>query len=125
MTLVTSNELLAEARKNIDYVSVDEAKTLHGSDDVVFVDIRDSKELVDPGAIPGAIHAPRGGLEFSLDPASELANPKLNSGKRLIMVCGSGGRATLATKLAKDMGHDAVCLEGGFKGWKAAGGPVA
>ena len=60
-----------------------------------------------------------------LDPASDFSMPELISGKRLVMVCGSGGRAAFATKLAKDMGHDAVCLEGGFKGWRAAGGEVA
>ncbi|MEM8988593.1 MAG: rhodanese-like domain-containing protein [Pseudomonadota bacterium] len=124
MSKVTSADLIAAAKAAIDHISVDDAKPLAGGGDVVFVDVRDSKEL-EAGAIPGAVHAPRGGLEFALDPASDFAVAELVSGKRLVMVCGSGGRAAFATKLAKDMGHDAVCLEGGFKGWKAGGGPVA
>ena len=123
MTNATSEKLLAAARAAIDHVSIDEAKSLCDGGAAVLVDIRDSKEL-DAGAIPGAVHAPRGGLEFALDPCSELAMTELTSGKRLIMVCGSGGRAALATKLAKDMGANAVCLQGGFKAWKAAGGSV-
>ena len=120
---VTSAQLLAEAKAAIDHVSVQDARSQADDGSAVLVDIRDSKEL-DAGAIPGAVHAPRGGLEFALDAQSDFAMPELTAGKRLIMVCGSGGRAAFATKLARDMGHDAACLEGGFKGWKAAGAPV-
>ena len=123
MSKVTSADLLAAAKAAIEFISVEDAKALANDDTAVFVDVRDSKEL-EAGAIPGAIHAPRGGLEFALDPASDFAVTELTSGTRLVRVCGSGGRASFATKLAKDMGHDAVCLEGGFKAWKTAGGEV-
>ncbi len=123
MSAKTAQQMLDAAKAEINYMSVEDAKALHKDGSVLFVDLRDSKEL-EGGMIAGAVHAPRGGLEFALDPTSELARPELNAGKRLVMVCGAGGRATLATKLAKDMGYDAVCLAGGFKAWKEAGGPL-
>ena len=123
MTKLTSSQLLADARATIQHISVEEAIALHAASRAVFVDIRDSKEL-ESGAIPRAVHAPRGGLEFALDPTTDLSVPELVAGVQLVMVCGSGGRAALATKLALDMGHDAVCLEGGFRGWQSSGAPV-
>ena len=124
MATTTSAELMAAARSAIRYISLDDAKPLVDDPNTVFVDVRDSKELSDSGTIPGALHVPRGGLEFALDAASDFAMPELTSGKQLVLVCGSGARATFATKLAQDLGQNAICLEGGFKAWKASGAPV-
>lgn len=118
MTKVTSADLLKAARAEINHLSVADAQALQQANEAVLVDIRDSKEL-EAGAITGAIHAPRGGLEFALDPASGMGMPALLEAPHLIMVCGSGGRAALATKLAQDMGHNASCLDGGFKAWSS------
>lgn len=120
---MTSAERVAAAKAAIESMDIETAKDLIEDDRYVFVDVRDSAEL-DSGKIPGAVHAHRGGLEFALDKASEFSNAELIGGKTLIMVCGSGGRAALATKLANEFGLTAVCLVGGMKGWRAANGAI-
>ncbi|MSO54703.1 MAG: rhodanese-like domain-containing protein [Rhodospirillales bacterium] len=118
-------KLLAEANAVIETVSVADALQVHGDDDVVFVDIRDRVEREQTGAIQGAIHAPRGFLEFIADPESPMHNPALSRGKRVLLYCASGGRSTLAAKTLLDMGMDEVChMAGGFAAWQQAGGPV-
>jgi len=123
MPSLSSVDLVANARAAIKHISVDEASQKLSNDDYVFVDVRDSAEL-ETGKIPTSIHAHRGGLEFALDPMSNLKNEALVAGKTLVMICGSGGRAALATKLALDFGHNALCLEGGMKAWKESGAPL-
>ncbi len=77
------------------------------------------------GRIPGAVHAPRGFLEFIADPASPMHKPELSSGKRLMIYCGSGGRSVLATKTLVDMGLDKVAnIAGGFQAWVGTGGDI-
>jgi len=94
--------------------------------DVVFVDIRDVRELEREGMIPGAFHAPRGMLEFWVDPDSPYYKEIFGSGKTFILYCGSAWRSSLATATLQDMGLAPVChIEGGFSAWKAAGYPVA
>jgi rhodanese-related sulfurtransferase len=117
-------ELVAEANAAVPTVSVDEAKALLGQDDVVFVDVREPQELA-AGKIPGAVHAPRGSLEFYADPQSPVHKPELASGKRLVLYCGSGGRSALAAKTLKDMGvANPINMIGGFKGWQEGGGAI-
>lgn len=123
MQKLTAAMLIAEANKAIRHITVGDARKKLNDPDFVFVDVRDSAELA-AGRIPGVVHAQRGGLEFALDPESGMAVDALVSGKTLIMICGSGGRAALATKLALEFGRDARCLEGGMKAWIAAAAPV-
>ena len=118
-------EMVAEANAAVETLDVEQAKKLVGSDDVVFVDVREGGELATQGRIPGAVHAPRGLLEFYADPSSPAHKPELASGKRLILYCGSGGRSALAAKTLKDMGLENVTnLIGGFTAWSQAGGPI-
>ncbi len=118
-------ELCEEAEREIETWSVDEALRHHGDDDTVFVDLRDVRELWREGAIPGAEHAPRGMLEFWVDPESPYAKDVFQSGKRFVFFCAAGLRSALATKTVQDMGLAPVChIEGGFTAWKDAGGPV-
>ncbi len=118
-------QLVAEANAEIETVPVAEAKELLGSDGVIFVDLRDPRELEREGKIPGAFHCPRGMLEFWVDPESPYHKPVLASGKRLLFYCGSGWRSALSTKTVQDMGLANVChLSGGFTAWKNAGGVV-
>jgi len=92
----------------------------------VFVDIRDVRELEREGMIPGAFHAPRGMLEFWVDPESPYYKDIFGSGKTFILYCGSAWRSSLATATLQDMGLAPVChLAGGFSAWKAAGYPLA
>jgi len=118
-------DLVAAANAAIETLSVAQAKPLLGQDDVVFVDVRDGAELAKQGKIPGAVHAPRGLLEFFADPSAPAHKPELASGKRLIVYCGSGGRSALAAKTLEDMGIGRVAsMLGGFTAWQQEGGEV-
>jgi rhodanese-related sulfurtransferase len=119
-------QLIAEARARIRTLSLDEAKAKFGQSDVVFVDIRDPRELEREGTIPGAFHAPRGMLEFWVDPASPYHKEIFSSGKEFVLYCQSAWRSSLATATLHDMGLAPVChIEGGFRAWKEAGLPVS
>ena len=118
-------QLLAEAEAVVTAIEVAEAASLHGAEDVVFVDLRDPREREREGAIPGAFSCPRGMLEFWIDPESPYAKPVFAGDKRFVFFCASGWRSALATKTAQDMGLEKVShLKGGFTAWKAAGGAV-
>lgn len=118
-------QMLAEANAVIDTIPVQHALGLVHDSSVQFVDIRDQTERAANGSIPGAVHAPRGLLEFIADPESPLHKPELASGKRLVLFCASGGRSALAAKTLKDMGLANVShVAGGFTAWKTAGGKV-
>jgi rhodanese-related sulfurtransferase len=118
-------QLIAEARTKVRTLTLDEAKAKLDDPNVVFVDIRDVRELEREGMIPGAFHAPRGMLEFWVDPESPYYKDIFGSGKEFILYCASAWRSSLATATLQDMGLMPVChFEGGFKAWKEAGLPV-
>lgn len=117
--------LVTEANAEIEAVSPVEALDLSKSDDVVLVDIRDPRELERDGKIAGAFHAPRGMLEFWIDPESPYHKDIFASGKTFVFFCAGGLRSALATKTAQDMGLAPVKhIEGGFGAWKKAGLPT-
>ncbi|MBS0251448.1 MAG: rhodanese-like domain-containing protein [Proteobacteria bacterium] len=117
-------QLLAEASAKIQTRSVEEARRYLDNLEALFVDIRDVRELARDGMIPGAFHAPRGMLEFWVDPESPYFKPILNTEKQLILYCQSGWRSALATATLVDIGLKNVShIEGGFTAWKEAGGP--
>lgn len=117
--------LVAEAHDAIENIPADEAVKLLEDEGVLFVDIRDPRELTREGTIPGAFRAPRGMLEFWVDPESPYYKPALDDGRKLVLFCGSGWRSALSVKTLQDMGVDNIAhVEGGFKGWKEAGLPV-
>ncbi len=118
-------QMLADANAVIETISVQEALKLVDDPDTLFVDVRETAERQNTGGIAGSVHAPRGFLEFIVDPEGPMHNAALTSGKRLVLYCQTGGRSTLATKTLQDMGLDNVVnLAGGFAAWKKAGGPV-
>lgn len=91
----------------------------------MFIDIRETKELEREGSIPGAFHAPRGMLEFWVDPDSPYHKDIFSSGKHLVLYCQSAWRSALATATLVDMGLTSVShVEGGFSAWKKAGAPI-
>ncbi len=117
--------LVAEANAEIETISAEDAIARRDDADVVLVDIRDIRELWRDGAVPGALHAPRGMLEFWVDPESPYHKDVFASPKRFVFFSGGGLRSALATKAVQDMGLETVChIEGGFGAWKKAGGPV-
>jgi rhodanese-related sulfurtransferase len=118
-------QLLAEANAEIVTLPADEAIGLHQHDDVVFVDLRDPREVEREGKIPGAFHCTRGMLEFWIDPDSPYHKAVFAEDKRFIFFCAGGWRSALAAKTAQDMGMEKVAhIEGGFGAWRKAGGPV-
>ena len=118
-------QLLEEANAQVKTVPVEEALALLGSPDVVFVDLRDPRELQRDGKIPGAFHCPRGMLEFWVDPDSPYHKPVFAEPKKFLFYCASGWRSALSTKAVQEMGLEAVAhLGGGITAWKKAGGAV-
>ena len=118
-------ELCAEAEAVVETWTVDEARSHLEDEDVVFVDIRDIRELWREGAIPGAVHAPRGMLEFWVDPESPYARDVFQSGKRFLFFCAGGLRSALAAKSVQEMGLSPVChMAGGYSAWKKVDYPT-
>ena len=121
----TAKSLVEEAMVQVTTYTPEQARALHGHPDVQFVDIRDVRELEREGVIPGALHAPRGMLEFWVDPESPYHREAFAQDKEYVLFCAAGWRSALATKTLMDMGMERVAhLGGGFTAWKEAGGPV-
>ncbi len=126
MLKTTHKDLMAQANAAIETLTPEQALALHGDENVVFVDIRDVRELQREGKIPDAFNATRGMLEFWIDPTSPYYKDVFGSGKRFVFYCQSGWRSALATKTVQDMGLEPVChIEGGYRAWKDAGHPTA
>jgi rhodanese-related sulfurtransferase len=118
-------QLIAEAEKRTKGISIEQARVRLGEPGTVFVDIRDVRELEREGMIPGAFHAPRGMLEFWVDPESPYYKPVFTDDKTFILYCQVDWRGTLAAAALADMGMTNVLhLEGGFGEWKKAGAPT-
>lgn len=118
-------DLVDAANEVVPPLPLDDARALLGDDGVLFVDLREPRELEREGMIPGAYRAPRGMLEFWVDPASPYYRADLDSGRRLVLYCGSAWRSALSAAALHEMGFDDVThLEGGFSAWKRAGHPV-
>ena len=117
--------LIEEAEKNIDTMSVDEVAGLLHDETVTIVDIRDIRELQREGKLPGAIHAPRGMLEFWVDPESPYHRKLFSEEKKFVFYCASAWRSALATQTVQQMGMNNVChMSGGFTAWKEAEQPI-
>jgi rhodanese-related sulfurtransferase len=121
----TVSQMVAEANAEIETVSATDAIRLQQDPNVVFVDIRDIRELERDGRIPGAFHAPRGMLEFWVDSESPYHKEIFDSGKKFLFFCAGGARSALTAQTLQRMGLEPVChLGGGFGAWKAAGGTI-
>ena len=117
--------LLAEAEAEVETLAVHQALGLRGNPDVVFVDLRDPREIQREGRIPGSFSCPRGMLEFWVDPDSPYAKPIFAEPKRFVFYCASGWRSALAAKTVQDMGLSNVAhIGGGYTAWKSADGPT-
>jgi len=117
--------LVAEANARVRTIATAEAISLHGSPEVTFVDLRDPRELERDGMVPDAFHATRGMIEFWVDPDSPYFKPVFGEDRLFVLYCASGWRSALTAATLQDMGMSNVAhVEGGFGGWKAAGGPV-
>ncbi len=118
-------QLVEEAEALIETLPLGDAEALIEDDNVTFVDIRDIRELQREGKLPGATHAPRGMLEFWVDPDSPYHRELFAEDKKFVFYCASAWRSALATRTVQEMGMENVChLEGGFSAWKEAGLPI-
>lgn len=122
---LSSRALVDAAMSQIRTYTVDQVRSRLGDASVQLVDIRDIRELAD-GTVVGAFHAPRGMLEFWVDPASPYYKPIFgDEGKEYILFCGAGWRSALTTKTLQDMGMRNVAhIDGGYTEWVKQGGPT-
>ena len=116
MKITSSSELVNKALREIKTISTEEAHTMMKDGKSNLIDIRDVRELQNEGKVEGAIHIPRGMLEFWLDPESiYFKEGKLDLNKEMVLFCAGGLRSALAAKTLKDMGFDKVShIDGGF-----------
>ena len=117
--------LVDEAMAQVKTYSVAEARSKLSDPKVQIVDIRDVRELT-AGTVVGSFHAPRGMLEFWVDPESPYHKPLFaDEGKEFILFCGAGWRSALATKTLQDMGMRNVAhIDGGYAEWVKQGAPT-
>ncbi len=122
MGITPVKELVKAAKAEIETLSRDEVWRLAEAGDALVVDIRDPRELEREGRFPGALHAPRGMLEFWFDPASPYHKEEFATDKKIILFCAGAWRSALAAKALQDMGAQNVAeMDGGFKAWKEDG----
>ena len=120
----TVKKMVAEAKLKINEIDAKEAIKLFNDENVIFIDIRDIRERQKLGFIPGSFHAPRGMLEFWVDPESPYFKDIFNTNKKYIFHCAAGWRSALAVSTLKDMGFEASHITDGFAGWVDEKGPV-
>ena len=120
----SAKELLAAANAAVPKITPDEARRMIKEENALVVDVRDSAEIQASGKVKGAVHVPRGMLEFKADADTPYHDKAFSKDRPIIFYCASGGRAALSGKLLKDFGYDKIFNLGGFKGWVDAGGEV-
>jgi rhodanese-related sulfurtransferase len=122
MIVKSAAELVAEAKRRVTNLTPEQVATELARGDILLVDVREPEECRQNGAIPGAVPAPRGMLEFYADPASPYHRPEFDPARRAILYCAAGSRSALAADTLQQLGYANVAhLDGGFKGWQAAG----
>ena len=118
-------QMVADANKEVEEISITDARLLIGQKAVLFVDIRDIREVAKTGRIVGARHVPRGMLEMWIDPDTPYHRSFFADEKKFIFYCAGAWRSALAAKTAQDMGLTPVShLEGGLTAWIEAGAPI-
>ena len=121
----TVHDMVEEAKTRIENLSIGQLQAELAAGGIQLLDIRDVRERQALGWIPGALHVPRGMLEFWVDPTSTYYRGRVDPEKRIVLYCAAGGRSALAADVLRDMGFpDVAHLEVGFNGWSAAGMPV-
>ena len=121
----TVNDMVEEAKSRIENLGIGQLQSELAAGEIQLLDIRDVRERQALGWIPGALHVPRGMLEFWVDPTSPYYRGRVDPEKRIVLYCAAGGRSALAADVLREMGFPNVAhLEAGFNGWSAAGMPV-
>ena len=118
--------LVDEAMGQVRTYTVQQVRERMGQPGLQLVDIRDIRELQHEGTVPGSYHAPRGMLEFWVDPESPYFKKLFaDESKEFVLFCGAGWRSALATRTLQDMGMTNVAhIEGGYTEWVKQGAPT-
>lgn len=116
--------MVETARARIEEIETPVGLAMVADPTVAIIDIRDIRERQRSGFIPGSFHAPRGMIEFWVDPESPYFKTIFGEEKRFVFYCASGWRSALTVATLQDMGFVAAHLKDGFSGWKVAGGPI-
>lgn len=123
--MTSAADMVAAAKAQVQNLDADAVEEELRSGGAVLVDLREPEERAEQGSIPGAVHVPRGMLEFRADPTSPYHAETLDPSRRVILHCASGGRSALGAAALQSMGYEDVAhLDGGMKAWKEAGKPV-
>jgi rhodanese-related sulfurtransferase len=118
-------DMVKNARARIEEIETPDLITMIDDPNVIVVDIRDIRERQRSGYIPGSFHAPRGMIEFWIDPESPYHKDIFTQeGKKYVFHCASGWRSALTVATLQDMGFEAAHLKEGFSTWEKQGGPV-
>ena len=115
------NELLNEANELVPRISFEDAKAILDDPNTIILDVREGQELRESGKIKGAIHVPRGLLEFVFRPEDYVEVPEKI---KILVYCAAGARAALAAKTLLYIGYQDVFNLGGFKEWVENGGEI-
>lgn len=115
------NELLREANELVPRINFDDASALVDDPNTIILDVREEQELRESGMIKGAIHVPRGLLEFVFRPEDYVKEPEK---MKILVYCAAGARAALAAKTLIYIGYKDVFNLGGFKEWVENGGEI-
>lgn len=121
----SASEMVAEAKGHVENLTPEQVAAEVERGDAILIDIREDDERVQNGAIPNAVRAPRGMLEFWADPTSPYHREEFDLARRTVLYCASGGRSALAADTLQRMGYGNVAhLDGGIKAWKEGGNPL-
>ena len=115
------NELLREANELVPRINFDDASALVDDPNTIILDVREEQELRESGKIKGAIHVPRGLLEFVFRPEDYVKEPEK---MKILVYCAAGARAALAAKTLIYIGYKDVFNLGGFKEWVENDGEI-
>jgi rhodanese-related sulfurtransferase len=120
----SAKDLVEAANAVVPRISREQAQELMGKGNTLVVDVRDAAEVEQSGKVAGAVHVPRGMLEFRADPESPYHDQNFAKDKTVIVYCASGGRSALSGQALKELGYSEVYNLGAFKDWAEAGGPI-
>jgi rhodanese-related sulfurtransferase len=117
-------DLVEAANAVVPRITPAQAQEMIANGNTLVVDVRDAPEVEASGKVAGAVHIPRGMLEFRADPESPYHDQSFAKDKAVIVYCASGGRAALGGQALKELGYAEVYNLGGFKDWAESGGPI-
>jgi rhodanese-related sulfurtransferase len=117
-------QLVQAANAVVPRIAAAQAQELIAKGGALVVDVREAAEVQQSGKVSGAVHVPRGLLEFVADPQSPSHDPRFETGKTVIVYCAGGARAALAGQALKEMGYGEVYNLGGFADWADSGGAI-